>query len=159
MEKFPNCSTLLYDARTLHCSPLHTCKTPITYPTSTVTETVRGTQTTVSYFLCAGSWSWSMNCARLAGRGHFIHAAAHDSASAPPRTSQPRTNLRSRSQQQVHILNCRCRHYLATLPSIIRYLMVTSRGDVGYNCNDYQSLLIFTHVNLLVCFIGPCADL
>ena len=95
--------------------------------------------------------------------GHFIHAAAHDSAvSAPPRTSQPPHNRGRAGHSNKFIFSTAAAVIISACnspPSIIRYLMVTSRGDVGYNCNGYQSLVIFTHENLLLCFIGACADL
>ena len=155
-----------------HCSPLHTWETSITYPASPVTETDRVWRVNYKNIFCLplnifsvpapDRDPWTVLGSRAGG--HFIHAAAHDSAvSAPPRTSQPPHNRGRAGHSNKFIFSTAAAVIISACnspPSIIRYLMVTSRGDVGYNCNGYQSsLLIFTHVNLLLCFIGACADL
>ena len=170
VDKFPNCSTLLYDARTGgHCSPLHTWETSITYQTSPVTERQSGGLKyflpPAKYFLCAGSWSRSMNCARqpsgrpLYTRGRpwlrCLRPAADLATSARHNRGRAGHSNKFIFSTAAAVIISACN----SPPSIIRYLMVTSRGDVGYNCNGYQSLVIFTHINLLLCFIGACADL
>ena len=117
------------------------------------------------YFLCAGSWSRSMNCARqpsgrpLYTRGRpwlrCLRPAADLATSARHNRGRAGHSNKFIFSTAAAVIISACN----SPPSIIRYLMVTSRGDVGYNCNGYQSLLLFTHVNLLLCFIGPCADL
>ena len=152
-----------------HCSPLHTWETSITYPASPVTERQSGGLKyflpPAKYFLCAGSWSRSMNCARqpsgrpLYTRGRpwlrCLRPAADLATSARHNRGRAGHSNKFIFSTAAAVIISACN----SPPSIIRYLMVTSRGDVGYNCNGYQSLLIFTHGNLLLCFIGACADL